>query len=625
MQSPRWTWLTLIACAAAAGNVGAQQAPASAPEESGPPREREWVIPPIRWNGSLAYDLRTTHAPQEGSTRTQLVTGSLGLRTFIYQPWLAVVSGNVGLTNSWTSQGGSPGGGAFDTTASLHEQLRSRQQFLTGSARVDVFPQSRFPFEAHIDRSDSRIGGGLASSTDYSTTRFGFTQRYRPVHGIWNVSGGYDHNEQSGAGFNAKQDSFNSDFITRWKYNDLNLGLAHSRARTVGTDDSSRYSTLVARHNYAPSSALSINTTANWTRTQEDARAAESDLQVMQWSSVGLWRGDGSPLSLSGSARALHLHEGVAGTGLDSANLALGATYEYSPRLRLTANGGLNASRSADATNTGLSGSVGASYQGDTLTLAGVRYDWFTSGSVGTAMTQGTRIESERTSTLNLQLGHSAGRGWAVGPRSSFTVNGSQALSWSQSRSDQHGSEQSGMGDQVRLLSTAAATWQTSDDNRTAYARVSYSDSMDLRGHDGRFKLFNFQLSGNYEIDNRRSLTGDLTFQRSWQDTGGLLGGTNSATGRTSSAGASGEITYRHQRLLGVPRLRFESRLKLAQDVLKQPGTLQPLPDRETKLWENRLDWSIGRIDAQAILRLSHVDGRRREALMFRIQRTFGD
>jgi len=65
--------------------------------------------------------------------------------------------------------------------------------------------------------------------------------------------------------------------------------------------------------------------------------------------------------------------------------------------------------------------------------------------------------------------------------------------------------------------------------------------------------------------------------------------------------------------------------VRLAQDVLKQPGTFQSLPDRETRLWENRLDWSVGRIDMQAILRLSYVDGRQREAFMFRIQRTFGE
>ncbi|NNU43918.1 hypothetical protein [Ramlibacter montanisoli] len=74
-----------------------------------------------------------------------------------------------------------------------------------------------------------------------------------------------------------------------------------------------------------------------------------------------------------------------------------------------------------------------------------------------------------------------------------------------------------------------------------------------------------------------------------------------------------------------MPRLRFVSRLKLAQDVLKQPGTLLTLPDRETRLWENRLDWSVGRLDTQVILRFSQVDGRGRQSIMFRVQRSFGN
>lgn len=629
MQSPRWTRLTLIACAAAAASAAAQQGPApgdavqggtpAAASEDAEPL-REWVIPPVRWNGSLAYDLRTTHAGKEGSTRSQLVTANLGLRTFIYQPWLALVSGNFGLTSNWTSQGG----GTFGTDASLHEQLRTREQFATGSARLDVFPQSRFPFEAHVERSDSRVDSGLASTFDFRTSKFGFSQRYRPVDGVWNIAGGYDHLEQSSGGSSAKQDSFNSDFNTRWKYNDLNVGLSQSRARTAQTDDS-RFGTLVARHNYAPSSALSVNTTANWTRTQERARGADSDLQTLQWSSVGLSRRSDSPLTLTGSARALHLREDAAGSGLDSGGLTLGASYEYSPKLRLTANGGVDATRSADAASTGVNGSVGASYQGDSRAFAGARHDWFTNGSLGTSMHQGNRIESERTVTLNLQLGHSLTRLWELGPQSSFTANGSQALSRTQSRTSLNTSSALGAGDQTRLLTSASATWQASGGSRSAYARASYSDSVDLRARDDRFQMLNFQLSGNYEIDNRRSLSGDLTLQRTWQGTSSLLGGTNVASGRVGSAGASGEIVYRHQRPLGVPRLRFESRLKLAQDVLKQPGSLLSLPDRETKLWENRLDWSIGRIDAQAILRLSQVDGQRRETLMFRIQRTFGD
>ena len=87
MQSPRWTWLTLIACAAAA-EAPARRAqplltqrggrPAAAeeftePAEDGENPGRTWAIP-IGWTRSLAYyDLRATHAPGEGRTLAQLV------------------------------------------------------------------------------------------------------------------------------------------------------------------------------------------------------------------------------------------------------------------------------------------------------------------------------------------------------------------------------------------------------------------------------------------------------------------------------------------------------------------------------------------------------------------------
>ena len=629
MLSARWTWLTLIACAAAAQSAGAQQAAAAAaapPEEEPQEQARAWRLPPFLWTGSLAYDLRMSRASQEASSRSQLVTGNLGLKTYIYQPWLAVVTGNVGLTSNWSSQSsGATVSGPFGTDASLHEQIRSREQFLTGNARVDVFPQSRFPFEAHVERNDSRIDSGLASTFDFQTTNFGFSQRYRPVNGTWTATGAYDHREQSGQGFRAKQDTFNGDYGTRWKFNELNLSMSQSRARSVESDDDSRFGSLVARHNYVPSSALSINSTANWTRTQERAAVAATDLQVLQWSSVGLWRREGSPLALTGSARALHLREDLGGTALDSGGLTLGANYEYNKNLRLTANTGFNTTRSADHQANGFTGTVGAAYQGDTLSFADVRYNWFASGSLGTSLNQGSDTPSEQQTALNLQLGHTATRSWALGQESSFSVNAAQTLAWTQTRSNLHSLDEVGGGKHTSLLNTLAATWQTGGGGRTAYLRTSYSDSMELQGGNNRFQLFNFQLSGNYEIDNRRSFSGDLTFQRTWQSTDTLLDGAAVVpSGRAGTMGASGEVTYQEQRVFGVPRLRFISRLKLAQDVLKQPGTLLSLPDRETRLWENRLDWSVGRLDTQLILRLSQVDGRNRQSLMFRIQRMFG-
>ena len=49
------------------------------------------------------------------------------------------------------------------------------------------------------------------------------------------------------------------------------------------------------------------------------------------------------------------------------------------------------------------------------------------------------------------------------------------------------------------------------------------------------------------------------------------------------------------------------------------------LPDRETRLWESRLDWNIGRLETQLELRLSQIDGRRVNSVWLRVQRNFGD
>lgn len=621
MQSPRWTRLTLIACAAAAASAGAQVASEAAgdPEPQGP----AWGLPPILWAGSVAYDLRSHRGDEEGRSMAHLVTGNLGLKTYIYQPWLAVVNGHVGLTTGWTSDPRSTSGtGPLGADGSLHEKIRGREQFLTGNASLNVFPQSRFPFELRVDRADSRINTGLASNFDFQTTSWAVTQRYRPLAGRWTANAAYQHREQTGAGFRSTQDSINSDFTTAWKHNDASLGASHSRARIEGSVDDSRFTTLVGRHSYVPSTNLSVNSTANWTRTEEGAAFAPTDLQVLQFSSVGMLR-RGPQLSFTGSARALILREELSGGEVDSGGVSLGVNYEYSPRLRLSANGGVNATRSGASSTNAINGSVGASYQGDTRQIAGARHDWFTSGTLGTSINQGSEVPSSRQATMTLQLGHTLGRTWETGERSNLGFNAGQTIAWSDSRNS--GNDRSlddSLGSTATLFHTVGLTWQRTGDGRSVYARTTYSDSRELQGGNSRFQLFNAQLSGNLEFDSRRSLTGDLTLQHSRQDTGQLPGTQGS---EVTTTGAGGEISYQHQRLFGMPRLRFVSRLKLARDVLKQPGTLLTLPDRETRLWENRLDWSIGRLDAQLILRMSQVDGRGRQSVMFRVQRSFGD
>ncbi|HWP11924.1 MAG TPA: hypothetical protein VNN06_08895, partial [Ramlibacter sp.] len=254
----------------------------------------------------------------------------------------------------------------------------------------------------------------------------------------------------------------------------------------------------------------------------------------------------------------------------------------------------------------------------------GLRYDWFAGSSAGASTSSGSGHGSESQTTLGLQLGHTLSRVWPITSQSGLVLNVGQTLSANVNRSSLH--EPGDAPETVRtLVQTAGATFNMGGANRSAYARASFSDSTELGGTHARFQMFNFQLSGNFEFDRNRSLTGDLTVQRVNQRPGDRLAPAPVLAERTSSGSASGEITYRQQRLFGMPRLRFSSRLKLAQDVLMEPGTLSIFPDRETRLWENRLDWGVGRLESQLIFRMAEVDGKRRDFLMWRVQRSFGD
>ncbi|MEJ8836772.1 hypothetical protein [Ramlibacter sp. AN1133] len=638
MHPARWK-LTLIACAAASAAAQAQvtapsdagHIPSTAPpaaEEAGTP-ERSWRLPPLRVSGTLSYDMRAARSAGEPSSIAHVLTGTLGTSTYIYAPWLATVSGSVGLSSSISHAGSGLGSGLGTggfQDGELHDRLRTRENFITGNARMDLFPRSRFPFELHFDRQDSRTDTNLASAIEFQRQGFGGSMRYRPESGLYNLTGAYDHRTQSGFGFRSKQDSLSADFTTHWKANELALGGTFNRALNEGLDDESRFTSLVARHNYAPSTALSINSTANLTRTEQSG-IGTSDLRVLQLSSVGIYHPELSPLTLTGTVRGVALRDPVSDTGNDAVGATLGANYQFNPNLRLTASGGAQVTRTDGGTTTFFTGSAGATYQGDSLEFRGIHYDWFASGNLASSLADNSTQGSVTERTLGLQLGHTANRSWRLSQYSSVGISGSQSLSVTNSHSsrDETGI---GIGTTKTLLNTVALNWQQTGDGRQGYARASYSDSMELGGGSARFQLLNFQLSGNFELGYGRSVTADLTYQRSMQRSGNLptsLDPLSGAVLRTRSSGASGEVSFRQNQLFGIPRLRFVSRVRLAQDVLKQPGQLLSIPDRETRLWENRLEWNIGRLTSQLELRLSQIDGRRVDSLWLRVQRNFGD
>jgi hypothetical protein len=604
-------------------------------------------VPPIAWTGSVAYDLRMDHTQGQARTTQHLLTTSLGASSYLYAPWFATVSGGLNLTLNRTNFGADDG--------------MSRDRFTTGTARLDLFPRSRFPFEARVEVNDSRIDGSRFTAIDYRSTIVGIGQRYRPASGAFSLSGTLERRTQQSADFgDDQQDVLTADWSTGTKTTNFGLNLSASRAMRESTDEETLFRSIVAKHKYAPGAELSIETTANWSRTEDDLVSFENDLSIMQWSTIGLWRPYGNGLAFSGSARALALRDDVSGNSVDSAGATLGLTWAIDQNARLSASSTATQVESAGARTRSLTGSVGASYQGDTVDLGDdLRYDWFVSSTFSAA-----RATGQRDRAVGAQVGHSLGHTWQLGgarptlpadlatpppdaggtaptaassgppvdaaasSTESLSLSLSQSLSAARSDSSRDDDEPvRGFDSSRQLTHTGSLTWTTYGGEHTAYGRLSASDSRDLGPARSRFQLLNFQLSGTLQLDRDRSLSGDLTLQRVRQRTAQSIDPLQASVSglEVGTDVASGELTYRQQRMFGVPRLRFISRLKLAQDVLKQTQTLVLVPERETRLWENRLEYSVGRLQTHVVVRLSQIDGTWRDFIMWRLQRNFGD
>ena len=258
MQFQRRPWPTLLAGLLATGFAPctlAQRAAAPAAEEpalpaldapaldaatadtdSGLGSGLKWRVPPISTSGSLAYDLRANRTP-EGSAAQHLVTARFSAATYVYQPWFATMGGSLGLTMG-RAQASAP-------------ENKSKDQFLTGSMRLDVFPRSRFPLGIYYEMSDSRVDSGLVSSIDYRAQTFGISQRFRPESGAFSLNTSFESRVQDGAGFHDIQNLLIGDFTTAWKHNNLSLGASGSQGERKLTGDSTLFRSIVARHHRA--------------------------------------------------------------------------------------------------------------------------------------------------------------------------------------------------------------------------------------------------------------------------------------------------------------------------------------------------------------------------------------
>ena len=582
----------------------------------------QWALAPIRTSGSVSLDARWMRLEDGTRSSLGLIYNDIDFATHVWQPWFIQLRAGLGTlaAHDTTTGGGNSLGGSSNSTA------------LTGRFSMAVFPISRFPFELRADVSDSRVRGDTLA-TDYRTERLSLSQSWRPETGSDSVSVNLEHSRLHATDGGADRvtslrasglrevDDHSFELSGQWSVNDRS-----------DSDDRSRIAALAARHTFHPASALHVDTLATWNdlrlHSGTPADRFESSTDIRQLSSFATWRpregewlySAGAPLYLTGSVRLVDAatDNGTVEQHVRTLNASLGASQDLTREWRLAASASATQADpgGAAATLNAATGNASATYTPEGLMLGAWRYSPSVSTSVGIARSSDT---GERR-TLGAQFAHGVSRSINVSETDSVTYN------LTQSAGALHDSQTQGW---TRALAHSAGLfWQGAGDGASqSYAGLSASDSRTWADERGSFQLINLQLSRRTQLSRHASWSGNLTLQSTRSDTTQIDVFTNVQRDASPSWQQfySGSLTYEHQRAFEVPRLRYTAVLALNSQQLERriDGNIDAPRERITASLENRLDYSIGRLETRLSARHVRFDGRRVSTLFAHVERRY--
>ncbi len=573
------------------------------------PAGRQWGLAPVRWGGQLSAGLRYNWADDAPNQNSQIYEGRLRVNSYIMQPYIALVSGDFGLTffRSQVVGGGGTDSGSFTGTS------------INGNGSLNVFPQSRFPFQATLALSDSRSDGTL-TATNTQRRRLSLRQDYRPALGNWRTSGQYDRSELSGSFGRDTVDRLGAEYSIQLGQHSLGAnGSWSSNRRTDGTQSDV---IGIFRHGFRASDSLSIDSTATYTGQEFDIDRANlrlsGDTRSAQLFSFASWTPADSPWRGTANLRFFDNRSTVGISEFASRSLGGSASlsYEASRNLRLFGVLSANSSESGGARNVTTSQTVGANYSSDTHMFGQYGYNWYGS----TSFVNSTASEGDGQRSVNASLGHSVQRTW--NPTAVTQLRGSFNQSVNANRS-------SG-GDAVSsstLNNTASLTLQAAPSDRiSGFLSASLSDSRTFGDNEGSFQLLNTQLSGNWRIDAVSQLTSNLTWQVSRQSSTltDILGA--GTTTRSNTNNISGSLGYSNVRFFGVRNLRYTAdfRADTSQSSQRAAGDPDAGRDRVSLDLDQRLRYRIGRLDTELQARIGRVEDRNQGLIFFKVSRDFG-
>lgn len=562
-------------------------------------------LAPIRWRGNTGFELRLTRSNDSGSRTQALEFASLDVATFVGQPWLVQLRGNLGLMTTQQHADAD----ALDSRSAGERQGATA---ITGGVTVAVFPSSRFPFTASFETSDSRTSGE-ATPSDYTTRLAALRQSYRSPLGDQLYTGGLERST-------LLSESFGRDTVTSLSGTAqrtfgaqlFDLSAAFAQNRRSRTNDGSDFGRFSARHSWRPNDTSTLESFASYTSTDFMASGgAGLHSRFLQLNSIGTWRPEeDSPLFVTGGLRMADASFGADDGGSSAQTLGANAAVSYAldPSTSLYAAATVARIGGGEGSSPLLTTqSIGANYSPPPVSLKVFAWSW----NASTAGSNQTGAVEGRQHSLAAQANHQVSRGFPVGSAMSVNLAATQGF----------GIQDDSLRDPTRTLvhSGSIGVRVQPGTASDAFFSVNLGDSRSSGGRNDHFQIANFQASGQVQAGVYSLLSANLTVQ-------GVRQRLDDQDTDQTNVLRSGTVSYQHARVFGMPRLRFIASATFNDIQLESRllGDVSAPRDQYTRLYEMRLQYDIGRLEFRIGTRLASVNGKSDRQFFLRVNRQFG-
>jgi hypothetical protein len=631
----RWIWPLSLAIAAPAAHAAAYAPGAEADPPTGdtaaptvatasePLRGDgiDWRFGPWRTHGTLALDLRWLRFENGANARQAAVLADVETASYLWQPWFAQVRLGAGFIASTDSNGheGEPRVAATGNT-------------VTGRAQLTVFPASRFPFMLRAETTDSRTNIESLGN-DLQTRRLSLTQSYRP-------ESGNDHYQLQVDASHLLSDEERDTLVTAdanamWLRGAHRFELGGNWADNKSGNDRerTRLALVTGRHSFHPNEALGVDNLASWHQTRvrfrDDEFALDFGSEVRQLSTLLTWRPREDDLPFAtppntlvvGSARWVEARTlgSFGGPTLASLNATLGASTDLTASWRVAGAASVNQFDAGNEDPT-RNASFNASANWTPRSVLFGQWRYAPSVALNAGLTRGDEASERKFAAV--QFSHSASRDFVQTDTERVSLSAAQSIGWLADATSLERQQTTSLTHSLGLV------WQTvSDASQQRFASASISDYRSRNGEDASFQLVNLQWSQRTQLSRLASWSGSLTWQasRSNSTQTDLFTGERFEQDEGWQHFASGSISAEHQRVFGVPRLRFTLLAGISTQQLQRrsAGDIDAPLRYVSRSLEARLDYAIGKLEARLSARAARVDERNLASVIARIQRRF--